>query len=297
MSLNEHKMKNIFICKVVFTFSLLISFNLYSQNYNNYYSQLSKANTLTKQNKIDSAIIVYESAFKEINYVHTRFLKRVLRLAKTQKDEKRIVTYSNRITKQLKGTSQKLVAIIDSLLIGDQVFRDNRHYRAKRYYTKCNSDSSCLKTSKKFQKAKLLNNEWDVKDKSNIQFLLKLIDEYGYLGEELIGSRANKFYIMLLHFDADTNNAILLPILNKALNNGTILPVEYAHILDRHTYHQNGIRKYWIWPCTNKGNKLPFTDADVSSIIKNRESIGIYDSKVWQQYKRGYWILKNEYDY
>jgi hypothetical protein len=286
-----------YIYKILLVFSLLISFNLYSQNINKYYLQLSKASSLVKQDKIDSAIVVYESAFKQVDYIHTRYLKRVLSLAKIKKDEKKVAFYSEKINKQLKGTNQQLIRIMDSLILEDQIFRDNKHWKSKVYYNKCLIDSTCNHTSKKFTKAKLLNEEWDNKDNSNIQFLLNLIEKHGYIGEELVGSRAHKFYIMLIHFDSDTNNRVLLPILNNALENGTILPVEYAHILDRHSYNQDNTRKYWIWPCANKGDKLPFNDSDVPNIMKARESIGIYDSKIWQQKKRNYWILKNEYDY
>ena len=126
---------------------------------------------------------------------------------------------------------------------------------------------------------------------------MKLIDKYGYLGEELIGKHSFEVHIMLLHFDSDTNNRILLPILNKALEDGLIIPNEYALILDRHSFFQNNNQKYWMWPCSSKIKKLPFSESDLPKIKKNRQSIGVYGSEFWQEKKSSYWVLNNTYNY
>ena len=138
-----------------------------------------------------------------------------------------------------------------------------------------------------------MRNEWIDTDKSNASYLLKLIDEYGYLGEELIGKRSSETFVMLLHYDVDTNNIVLSPILDKALEEGSILPKEYAMILDRHSFFINNTQTYWMWPCSSKGDKLPFKETEILEILERRESIGIFDSKFWQENKREYWILRN----
>ena len=56
----------------------------------------------------------------------------------------------------------------------------------------------------------------------------------------------------------------------------------------------NNTQKYWLWPCSSKSEKLPFSEAKIPNIIKLRESIGIYESNFYQKKVRDYWVLKNE---
>lgn len=291
MAKNHKKMKNLYpIVGIIFFF---ISSTLIAQNNIEFYSLINDATNLAKNGKLDSAIITYEDAFILKKYVHTSYLQKVLKLSKEKKDEVRVRKYTSQINTQLKGTKLELIPIIDSLLREDQRIRSNKHYKASKYYWKCLNDCNCNKQSKKYLKSTFLRNEWIDTDKSNASYLLKLIDEYGYLGEELIGKRSSETFVMLLHYDVDTNNIVLSPILDKALEEGSILPKEYAMILDRHSFFINNTQTYWMWPCSSKGDKLPFKETEILEILERRESIGIFDSKFWQENKREYWILRN----
>jgi len=158
-------------------------------------------------------------------------------------------------------------------------------------------NSTYKKKSKKYLKSKYLFNEWTATDSTNTHILLDLFKQYGFIGEELVGFKGYLNVITILtHFDSDTNNLILDPIFKKARNEGRIWPIHSSQILDRHLGNKFTIQKYWTWPDMSK-TKYPFSDVDIPKIIELRESIGIYDSKVRQEYKRGYWILRNKFNY
>jgi hypothetical protein len=96
----------------------------------------------------------------------------------------------------------------------------------------------------------ILRIEWLKIDSSNIQTLLKLIELKGFPSIDRVGERAySNAQLLLLHFDEDTNNRILNPILTKFLETGEIFPSDYARIMDRH-HSRNGKQLYYEWkPC------------------------------------------------
>ncbi len=280
--------------KAILILGFLLSLNLNAQNINEFYFQVNEASKLAESEKMDSAILSYEKAFEKVEYVHTNFLNKVLKLSETNKDEKRITNYSNRIKKQEKGTVARLKSIIDSLFAEDQKVRQKKYSKASIYYWECFNDSTCNKETKKYREAELLREEINKTDQSNTNFLLNLFETHGYIGEELIGHNSFKVYIMLLHFGTDTNNTILQPVLNQALKEGKILPIEYATILDRHSYYQTNTQTYWTWPCSSK-TKLPIPKSDFQKIEELRKSVGIFGSEFWQEKKGQLWILRNEF--
>ena len=105
-----------------------------------------------------------------------------------------------------------------------------------------------------------------------------IFEKHGFIGEELVGFWGyNMVIVILLHFDADTSNTVLEPVLTKALNEGKIRPIDFAQILDRHLSGDYTKQKYWLWPDANK-EKYAFTENEIPQILKLRESIGIYGS-------------------
>ena len=278
---------------ILFFISISMSLRLDAQNMNAFYYEVNVAKNLASSGKTDSAIVVYEKAFEKRNYVPVRYLKSVLKLAKLKDDKKRIKDYSNRIETQSLGSSPQLMAVLDSLIKEDQKVRSNRSYRNAQYFWKCTDDPDCDKHSKKFAKAQLIAEHWRKTDSMNTYFLLDLFEQHGFIGEELVGPDKAQFVrIVLLHFDADTNNAILGPVLKRARDEGKLHPLEYAQILDRHHSGDTAKQLYWTWPDANK-QKYPFTEKDIPGILKQRESIGLYGTQLKQEFKRNYWIIRN----
>lgn len=280
--------KQILILFLLFFFALQIK----AQNINEFYFEANTARKLANAGKIDSAIATYENAFKKVDYVFITYLEKVKRLAELNNDTIRVEKYTRQIIEQSKGTNPKLKAIIDSLIIVDQKVRTGKSSRKSRYYAKCiYKKRNCNVNSKRYKESKKWYDNWEKTDSLNTDYLLKLFKQYGFIGEELVGvDRYIDVWVILLHYDRDTNNTVLEPILEKAREEGKILPDEMAMIIDRHLGNKYTIQKYWTWPCIEK-EKLQFTEADIPKIIKLRESIGIYDLWVKQEVYKGIYTL------
>ena len=283
--------------QIVVIFLLIIfALNIKAQNINGFYFEINTGRDFVQDGKIDSAITTYENAFKRVNYVQIIYLKRILNLAKLNEDEERIKKYSQQIEKQSVGTNLQLKAIIDSLIVVDQKVRTGKSAQKARYASKCDYYQNCNKESKRYKKSKIAFDNWRKTDSLNTHYLLTLFKKHGYFGEELVGtSRATKVFTMLLHYDADTNNTILGPVLEKARREGKIGLMRFAMIQDRHLGGEYTIQKYWFWPYLGK-KKLQFSEADIPQIMKLRESVGIYGSTLRQEeYKKGHWKLISDY--
>lgn len=277
--------------------SLLISINLNAQNMNSFYFDVNSANNLAESGKVDSAILKYENAFKNVQYVPVTYLRKVLKLSKSTRDKERIKHYSKRIKIQNKGTDPHLKATIDSLVKVDQKVRKRKSVRISRYSWDCDRDPECNKQSAKYKKSKRAIEHWMKTDSLNTYFLLDLFEKHGFIGEELVGFKGYlSVWGILLHFDADTSNTVLEPVLTKALNEGKISPIHFAYILDRHLSGDNTKQKYWLWPDKNK-EKYAFMENEIPQILKLRESIGIYGSGLKQEKRGNYWVIRNTYFY
>ena len=86
----------------------ILSFNIKSQNINEFYFEANTARKLAKEGKIDSAITTYENAFKKVDYVFIRYLERVKELAHLNNDKERVRKYTAQIKKQFEGTNPQL---------------------------------------------------------------------------------------------------------------------------------------------------------------------------------------------
>ena len=99
----------------------------------------------------------------------------------------------------------------------------------------------------------------------------------------------NIVFPLLLHFDKDTNNLVLQPILDKALTKGQINPYTYALILDRHLNSCQLPQKYYAWPVLRSDPKL--SEEDIKQINKLRKSIGMYEDEIVIKETRGHWMV------
>jgi len=281
------------IIKITFLLLFLNPLNTtFSQEPKYIYKSISMAEIYHEKGEIDSAIILYEQSFKKMKYVHSKFLNSIIELGKIKNDTSLIDKYESIKNEQKNSINQELVKKIDSISFLDQKIRKGKYARASKKSFKCkNRDTTCKKCLKSF---KLMKEIYRV-DSSNIYTVIELFETYGFIGEELVGAeKAPYIHRFLLHFDKDTNNLILKPILDSALNNGKILPIAYCQIIDRHLYYQNQTQQFWTWAIATK-SRLKFSTEEKESIILNRESIGIFYSEVSVEKKSNYWILKNTF--
>lgn len=278
---------------IVTFFSCLASLNAQvissdTQDHKSFYYEVNQANRLYNQGNYSEALSRYEAASQLVNFVQTPYLLKFLKAAKKADNISLQKKYESLIEKQKKTPAKyaHLGSKLDSLLAEDQRIRTKKQRHIK-YYWK-NVDNKSLVNSTKFLKTKKTRDEFLRTDSLNIQILLSMFEEYGFLDESKIGyERFKTVYLLLLHFDKDTNNTILQPIFDKALVKGQINPYQYALILDRHLYVSELPQKYYAWPMLRADPKL--SEEEIKQINNLREDIGIYGNEIIISETRGHW--------
>ncbi|MDF1698347.1 MAG: hypothetical protein P1U56_21030 [Saprospiraceae bacterium] len=118
-------------------------------------------------------------------------------------------------------------------------------------------------------------DEMQFVDSINMQYLLTLIEKYGYPGEKLIGHvSAFNAFILILHMDRDKNNQLFKSILDEAYNNGQIWPRGYAWIIDRRrSWGDENLEPYYYHMPSK--NYAQFNKTQIDEINRRRDSIGL----------------------
>lgn len=289
-------MLKILIIGLVTVFILPASIVARGQDYYEFYQQMHTAYCFTSLGDIERSMTIYENAFAKVDYVNTVFLKKALDIAALQEDNEKVTTFSKLIESQRKGIDNSLKTVIDSLINEDQRVRGKKYVKARNYCSKCRLTEKCNTGSKRFLKAQNLLEDWQNTDSTNLKCILNLIRQHGFIGEELVGSAYRGIITILTHFDSDSENEILKPILTEARKRGKILPLHAVQIMDRHHLNKTGTQIYWTWPYASH-IKFPFDKKEVIQILELRKSVWIYGSALSQNYKRGYWILENQFEY
>lgn len=265
-----------------------------AQNITSYYYKLYKADSFAINGELDSALLKYEEAFKNIDHIHSRILtKKAIPIANKAKNKLLTKKYKSILKSQKKcpKENKEILHQIDSIFKLDQKIRVKKYYNAQVFIQK-HKDNPLINNSKKYLKLKKIDDYHIAVDSSNIKLMFKLIGEHGYIGDKIIGAKNHfKTYVILLHFDKDTNNLLLGSILNKALLNFQITPLEYAMIIDRHLYNTLNTQKYWTWFMIGEDPKL--TDVQIETIMKLREKIGLWGTEYKISNYKGTWMLNN----
>jgi hypothetical protein len=258
---------------IIFVFLLSFNSDTFGQNdYINYHLKVYQARKFKFECKPDSAVLLFKEAFRLVDFIDFETGACAWELADEIKDDSLKLFLNNWLKDYEKGDkiNKAYQQIIDSLSIEDQRIREMKYPEALGIYTKYLKDSTLDRKSDEFIEACRLTMEWRKVDSSNIHTLLNLIKIYGFPGERLVGKESylNAFFI-LLHFDRDTGNLILKPILDKALADGDIEPNGYAWIVDRRLIY--GELYYYAIPWGVE--KL--SPKEIDEINKRRKAIGL----------------------
>jgi len=288
--------------RIIFILIVLITFCLKSnaqelESTVNFYHSIYQADLQAKQGNFEEAILIFEESFEKVDYVQTFLLRKVLNFAKQNNDKNRANIYRELIKKQEKCPegNRGLLAKIDSVFKLDQKYIASKYQRASVYYANCKNNNDFEVSSDKCLKSKKLVEESTEVLSSNIEFLLNLMEEHGYISEKMIGSKNHyNFHVQLLHFDRDTNNLVLGPILFEALKNNQISPLTYAVTIDRHLYSTTGTQKYWTSAFQTHNPNL--TEKEVQEVLQLREDIGIFGSSFnFKLVRNKEWKVVNTY--
>lgn len=280
--------KNLIIIGLVF-----LNLTLFGQNdYIAYYQLCNKAKSLFKENKIDSASILFQQAFSKVDYVHNSNLKTASKVEKKKGNSEKAKEYLDIIDRHENSINRNLKRQIDSLGNKDQQIRTNKYMKARDYYYKCKFDTTFKFNQNKLSKATSIMFDWWRTDSLNILELNKLIKKYGFPGERLVGENSYlSAMVIILHFDRDTCNHIMIDILNNALKNGDLLPRDYAWIIDRHLNNAGKKQLYY----TIAFDMQELKSAEKEEYNKNRVSIGLDRLQEMIIIKRGNnLIIKNK---
>ena len=246
-----------------------------SQNdYINYNLKVYEARKLAYENKLNDAIQKYQEAFALVDYIHIETLEKAKKVALELKNDSMIAFID---AEQAKYNNIKVDSniknLIDSIKNEDSTIRDKEHRQAQSTYWKYNEDENSNKNSSEYQQAKKLFDEWHTVDSTNIYILLNLIKQYGFPSEKLVKKEvAGSAFMVLLHFDRDSTNTILKPILEKGLLDGDISPEKYAWIVDRRLSWGLGKEQYYYQIPMGAEDLTP---KQIEEVNERRKSIGL----------------------
>ncbi len=166
-------------------------------------------------------------------------------------------------------------AQIDSLAIVDQEIRSDKYSRLFKEYFKYKNDSTLNKEDLIYKKSKIFMDRWTAVDSSNIYYLLNLIKNFGFPSESKVGFESHdNACVLFLHFDSDTLNKTLQPILDSALKQKEISPGFYSWIIDRHRTNF-GAKPIYYENFNGCENYKSLAEEKKRTVSENRKKIGL----------------------
>lgn len=115
------------------------------------------------------------------------------------------------------------------------------------------------------------------KDSINLVKVMKILDEKGWVGADLVGSQANQtlFYV-IQHSDLKYQQKYL-PMMREAVKKGNAKSANLAYVEDRVALREGGKQLYgsqiWTHPVTKKYFIAPLEDPD--NVDKRRAEVGL----------------------
>ncbi len=115
------------------------------------------------------------------------------------------------------------------------------------------------------------------KDSINVIKVMKILDEKGWVGADVVGSQANQtLYLVIQHADLKYQQKYL-PMMREAVKKGNAKSRNLAYLEDRVALAQGGKQIYgsqiWTHPVTKKNFIAPLEDPD--NVDKRRREVGL----------------------
>ncbi len=197
-----------------------------------YYQLERQARIFKEQNLLDSSLIYYMQAIEFNNECPFSVLNSALKISKKLQNSSATIILKSEIEKRKMNLDSDYLKEINKLFKKDQRSRSSRNMKIQQKYANCISKGDCDEV--RMSKYRRALNEWNKTDSLNIYRLISLIETKGFPSENKVGEDGYfKAHIILLHFDRDSNNVLLGPILDSALYRGKLKPRDYAWIIDR----------------------------------------------------------------
>ncbi|WP_159092085.1 hypothetical protein [Aquimarina sp. Aq107] len=286
-----------FSLSIILMCYLLVSIKSYAQkNYLNYHSKVIECEQLIVEGKYTSATNMFDSLFKEFDFLFLRDIKIATELSIFQKDYKSALKFiklgfkygwtiesinKNDRLQFLKEQQEwpQIIAAYDSI---HKIYSSRLNLQLKeQVYEMFKKDQkkalgAFLRIGQK-SKRKYSENKFAPHSERQMEKLEAILNEYGYPGERLIGNNvwcsvilSHHNSISVSYNSKDTIYTQLKPKLLNALKKGEISPYEFAQIEDWQIAALNDHK------LTSYGflGTIP-DDIILETINKNRANIGL----------------------
>ncbi|GAB1451362.1 hypothetical protein MASR2M47_14180 [Draconibacterium sp.] len=158
----------------------------------------------------------------------------------------------------------ELISILDSIHTNDQKYREKMDEIAQEYGLQ----------SKEMKEIWAKTSEMD---SINLSKVKEIINEFGWLGPDIIGDQGNKtLFLVIQHSDIQTQSAYL-PILREAVKNNNAKAAHLALLEDRVALAQKGKQIYGsqIGQNDETGEFYIFPIEDPDNVDKRRTEVGL----------------------
>lgn len=243
-----------------------------------YYVKIESANQYFQLKNYSEALMMYEDAFKNENFISQNDLECALKTARKAKNKILVCKYENLNAERKKNTDQNYKAFIDSLGKKDQQMRkEPKSWKLLKYYNASKNGSIKNVDSIKFQKAKNTVDQWLALDSLNALTLLRKIQQDGFPSERKVGLKSSSTNIVILiHFSLKDHDSLFHAIIEQALYAGDITPNIYAYMIDCQNVRHNRQQTYFQY----QGCRLDEISLEEKRlVIENRKKIGLLETK------------------
>lgn len=230
----------------------------------------------------DSAFFQLEKIAAETNYLNYTRLTNDTDL-KSLNNDKRWVSLLAVVKKNKEKAevnfNKPLVAQLDSIYIEDQKYR----LQLNKTEEKFGWDSKEMKNLVKII---------DTKDSINGISIKAILDNYGWLGTDVVGEQGNStLFLVIQHSDQATQEKYL-PMMRDAVKNGKARVSDLALLEDRVALKQGKRQIYGSQIGQNTKTKLYYVEPleDPANVDKRRSDVGLDPIAVYV----GYWQIKWE---
>ena len=178
-------------------------------------------------------------------------------------------SFGQNIEKAEANLDKKLVAILDTIYVDDQKYRNDQYIqRSKDIAKEYGWESKELKDYLKI-----------IKDQDSINLIKieKILDEHGWLGADLVGNQGNTtIFLVIQHSDLKTQENYL-PMMHEAVQKGNAKAQDLAFLEDRVALRKGERQIYGSQigpdPETGEWTVAPLIDPD--NVDKRRAEVGL----------------------
>ncbi|MCW3076883.1 MAG: hypothetical protein JWO32_1492 [Bacteroidetes bacterium] len=273
---------------------IVLSSKIYGQkkdNYFKYYDLCNQANKLFSQQDYNGSLHKYDSAFRLVHYQHVSDLLNAAVTAVKAQNKNSATKYLRQAilngisTSEL--SSENFIELTEfkqfkQLRDSSEILRSKFLRRTNRVYSRqCDSlfyvDQVIIRNVKTLNPVYKIDlyvyaSERQKYDSINFQYLLKLIEKYGFPSEEKIGPASYEGIKLVIHHSARMPvNKDKIELFKAAVSEGEYLPTDFAWMYDQFRTNSNESPFFYF----QVGDTSKLTVDEKNRVDKNRKDFGL----------------------